>query len=165
MRRWSVGINNYYFTSCIYLDEAPWYVFALENTIQQICSYFPSISLPKIKITMDGEETTLKEWYGSTSDLFHIFICAPISEWCFKKTETKYFQFPYEFLKERFPEDFKGLEDYWTESDNFDEKKELKENEEYSKKIGEVFNEAYKKLQTIEERRRQKGFFSNEIHD
>ena len=149
MRRWSVGINNYYFTSHIYLDEAPWYVFVVEYIIQTICSYIPRIPLPNIKIIRDGEETTLKEWYGSTSDLFHIFICSPICEWCFKKTEIKDFQFPYEVLKKSFPKSFKGIENFYTESDDIEERQELKENEEYSKMIGEVFNEAYKKLQNI----------------
>lgn len=152
MRRWSVGINNYYFTSHIYLDEAPWYVFAIEYIIQTICSYIPRIPLPKIKIIRDGEETTLKEWYGSTSDLFHIFICSPIYQWCFKKTEIKNFQFPYEVLKDSFPKDFKWTEDFYTDTelfDDLDEKKELKENEEYSRMIGEVFNQAYKRLQNI----------------
>ena len=148
MKRWGIGINNYYFTSAIYLEEAPWYVFALESAVTNICHYFPRIPFPKIKIIIDGEETNLKDYYGSTRDLFHIYICIPVTNWCFRKIKSTNFDFPYLTLKENFPESFKFLEDYKNDADE-EEKQKLKENEERSKLIGGEFNLVYKKLQDL----------------
>lgn len=55
MTRWGIGTNNYHFTSSIILEEAPWYIFAIEFCIQWICHFMPPIPLPKIKIKIDGE--------------------------------------------------------------------------------------------------------------
>jgi hypothetical protein len=148
MRRWSVGINNYYFTSSICLDEAPWYVFVIEHMIQVICTWFPWFPLPKIKIIRDGEETTLKEWYGTTRDLFHIFVCTPITDWCFKKTKMILISHPYEVLKKEFPKDFELVEkdaDFF----NYDDIEYFHENKQYSETVGENFMEAYRKLENI----------------
>jgi hypothetical protein len=148
MRRWGIGYNNYYFTSSIHLEEAPWYVFMLETTIQNICHYFPRIPLPKIKIIRDNEKTNLREYYGTTGDLFHVYICEPIFGWCWNKIKENSFNFPYLTLKEQYPDSFED-EDLWDE----DQLDEVKENEEYSKMIGDEFNIVYKKLSKIADTR------------
>ena len=145
MKRWTIGTNNYYFTSSIVLEEAPWYIFMIGSSIQQICSWFPRISLPKIKIIRDNEETNLEEYYGTISDVFHIYICEPIFSWSYDKIKSTYIEFPYLMLKEKFPDIFN---EYKTEF--YDEDKDhLKENSEYSKKIGEEFKVVYDKLGKI----------------
>jgi len=152
MRQWSIGTNDYYYTGSIWLEEAPWYIFALGSFIQWICYFFPRIPLPKIKIIREGEETNLKDWYGTTGDLFHCFICDPIFGWCWGKIKSTYIEFPYLKLKEEFPEMFKDENNIW--DDQSEEEKLVREkNSEYSKKVGEEFNIYYKKLQNISENR------------
>ena len=51
MRKWSIGHNDCYYTSNLWLEEAPWYVFAIDYCMNYICSWIPAIPLPKIKIT------------------------------------------------------------------------------------------------------------------
>lgn len=150
MRRWFIGTNNFYFVGSIYLEEAPWYIFALESGILKICDYFPRIPLPKIKIVRENEKTTLREWYGSTHDLFHIFICSPITDWCYKKIEIKSFSIPYEMIKEKFPKEIDNLDIPF--DDDF-EKNLIEENKKYSELIGSYFKEAYIKLKKIPEER------------
>lgn len=115
MRRWSIGRNNIYFDASIYLEDAPWYVFLLDDLVNQTCGYFPPIPLPKIKFTPkdETEKYTLRDWYGDTQQLFHAFVCAPITEWCYKKTKMELIGLPYFFLKEKFPS-----EDWEEDSDD-----------------------------------------------
>jgi hypothetical protein len=148
MRKWSVGTNDYYFTSSIYLEEAPWYIFTLDIIIPWICDYFPRIPLPKINIIRDGEKTNLKEYYGTARDLFHCFVCSKITNWCFKKTKTQIISFPYEKLMKIFPEEFKNNDDDDIYNDE-DEKRTRNLNYEYSKKIGKEFMISYNKLHNI----------------
>ena len=142
MKRWSIGANNYYFSASIYLEEAPWYIFMIEYSIQYICHYFPRIQLPNIKIIRDNEEYTLRSYYGTTGDLFHIYICTKIFNWCYDRIKLKTFEFPFEMLKNEFPDLFKDAYEY------FDEK-EVKDNLEYSMKIKEEFDVVYNKLENL----------------
>lgn len=148
MKRWFIAHNDYYFTASIHLEEAPWYIFALDNSIPYICDYIPRIPLPKIKIIKDGEKTNLKDYYGTIQDLFHVYICEHISNWCWNKTKIKSFNFPYFKLNNEFPELFE--EDHYYDSDEYD-----KENEKYSKKLCEEFEEVYEKLEGMYEERRK----------
>ena len=148
MRRWFIGSNNFYFTSGIYLEEASWYIFTIESSIQWICHYFPRIPLPKIKIIKDKEETNLQEYYGNISDLFHIFICAPITNWCWKKIDMIHFNHPYEMLKKKFPKEFENPDENY-EDDDEEDVKEREDNLKYSKLVGEEFKVAYDKLGKI----------------
>jgi hypothetical protein len=155
MRRWFIGSNNFYFTSGIYLEDGPWYVYAIETSISWICSYFPRIPLPKIKIIRDKEETNLKEYYGDTRDLFHIFVCDPITNWCFKKIDMIHFDHPYEMLKKEFPKEFENPDELY-EDDDEEDKLEREDNLKYSKLVGEEFKLTYNKLQKIADVRMKK---------
>lgn len=149
MKRWTIGTNNYFFTGGIYLDEAEWYIFLLEYVIQCICDHFPSFSLPSFIYIHDDEDNkySLKEYYGTTQQLFHIFICEPISTWCFNKTSMTHICFPYDMLKEIFPKEFETEEKY--EFAELEDKKYVKENLKYSKEVEFEFREVYSKLDNI----------------
>lgn len=134
MRRFNIVVNDYYFTSSIILEEAKWYVFCLENISNFICDYFPKISLPKIKITVDNEKTNLKEYYGTFGDLFHVFIHIPIIDWCYKKIKINWIHFPYEELKKLYPDSFDFEDDI---DDDFED--DIIKNKEKSEKLGEEF--------------------------
>jgi len=157
MKRWSTGSNNYYFTCSIYLDEASWYVFALEDSIQWICHFFPRIPLPNfIKIKREGEEYTLRSWYGTTGDLFHIYVCSPIFEWCWNNTKKQTIQFPYEMLMKIFPDEFENImRERIDDVDNDeDEIRVINKNYEYSRLVGKEFEVVYNKLKKIFDVRR-----------
>lgn len=155
MRKWSTGTNDYYFTSSIFLEEAPWYVFFIETSIMWICHILiPRIPLPNfIKIIRDNEEYTLRSYYGTTADLFHCYVCYPISGWCWKKIKHYNISFPYKMLAEMIPE---VLDDEDMDDIDLDEKFILADNKRYSDLVGEEFKEVYKKLETIGEVRRKK---------
>lgn len=157
MKRWNTGSNCYYFTSSIYLDEAPWYIFFIEHAIQWICHYFPRIPLPPIKIKRYGEETTLRAYYGTAGDLFHVYVCTPVFNWCWENTERQSIEFPYKMIEELFPDAHSDDCDYFNDEEDEEEKKIILKNIEYSKSIGEEFRTVYNKLQKIADVR------SNEI--
>ena len=143
MIRWNIVTNDYFFTSSVILEKAPWYIFTIEFCIQWICYFIPQIPLPRVKIKINNEETNLKDYYGTVADLFHIYICSPITQWCFRKIKSDSIYFPYKELERMFPEKFKS------EKELLFTEEETKENKEYSEIIGEEFLAAYKKLQQI----------------
>ena len=110
MRRWFIGVNDIYYTSYVDLEEAPWYIFAIDNAIMVICDIIPGISLPRIKIKWDGEDTNLREWYGDTQQVFHAFVCDPIFQWCQRRIKSEFVSLPFFFLKNMFPEEFKDCD-------------------------------------------------------
>lgn len=148
--RWSIAINNYYFTGSIVLETASWYIFAIENIIQIICSYIPRIPLPKsIKIKRDDEIYTLREWYGDVQQMFYSHVFMKVSEWCYKRIDFQYISFPFNMLKEQFPEYFLDMEDF-----QFPEK-EIEDNRVYAESIEKKFKTIYKKLENICEHRKK----------
>lgn len=128
MQRWFLATNSYRKTASVFLEEAPWYIFALENVTFKICSLVPHIYIPftdRIKIKDDdGEVYTIYEYYGDLNCLFHSFVCAPITSYCFSKTNTKHVEITWDKLKEL-------DEELWTkgEQEHIEYKKEDEEYE------------------------------------
>ena len=149
MRRWNIGTNNIYFSSSIYLEEAPWYVFFIEYIMNCICDWFPPIPLPKIKIIREGEETNLQDWYGDLSHAFHSCVHMPIFDWCYRNIESNHFVFPFEMLKEIYPKDFENWDEYLKDEEDQEEYDRLMRNKFYSDCIGKEFEKVYKKLEKI----------------
>jgi hypothetical protein len=157
MKKWSIWTNNYYFTAEISLFEAPWYVFFIEEMIQFICHWFPNIPFPKIKIIRDGYETNLKDYYGGTRALFHIYVCTPIYNWCWDNTKKEWIEFPYKKLERMFPEIIKDSDYYFKETEDIQELERLHENKRYSDLLSSEFDEVYNKLKKIYEARNEKN--------
>lgn len=120
MRRWGYGINNYHKTASIYLETAPWPIFAIEWLADFICDLIPLIPLPDIKFRLKdkhsivfngGEWVTAKEWWGDTHHLFHDLIHNPIFSFCYKRTETKDISIDYEVARDFFYKEDKELFD------------------------------------------------------
>lgn len=107
MKTWIYTANSYYKTASYILEEGPWWSFTLETAIQNTCSALSVFPIPfgsKIRIErdfLDGayETYTLKEYYGSIGDLFHIFVCMPVTEFCWKKRQETRIETDYEQLK------------------------------------------------------------------
>lgn len=155
MRRWTTGTNDYYYTAGIFLEEAPWYIFAIEHAIMWIChTLIPRIPLPSfIKITRDGEYYTLRSYYGTIADLFHAKICYAVTTWCWNKTKKYDIDFPYQMLENLIPESIDKDNDM---DRDVDELYIMADNKRYSDLIGEEFKEVYNKLKSIGEVRMKK---------
>lgn len=130
MKRWHYATNSYYKTASIMLEEAPAWVFILEDTVMWICDKLPDIKIPfltKIKITRDNEKYDVAEYYGDTvNQMFHCLVCMPVVSFCWSRIETKSIEMGWDKCKELF---YKEDKDRWDEME--------KEYEEYRKEIEE----------------------------
>ncbi|MFH1293076.1 MAG: hypothetical protein ABIJ44_02985 [Pseudomonadota bacterium] len=125
MNTWSYGINSLYKTASIDLRIGPWWVFALERTVELCCDMIPSIPLPDTKKRLKDQEnielngcnswTTWKEWYGDLSQLFHCFVHVPIFDFCQKRIKCKFIELDYDKVKEMFYQEDKR---FWDEEMN-----------------------------------------------
>ena len=111
MRKWSYGINSYHKTATIYVDDAPWWIFALERSIEFICDIIPSIPFPKVKMRLrdpgdieciESEWTTWKEWYGDLNQYFHVLAHNPVFYYCQDRMKTKFVDITYDKAREMF---------------------------------------------------------------
>ena len=111
MKSWSYRINNYYKTTNISLETAPWHIFAIERIAEIICDVIPPIPLPNIKFRLKDEDsiefnqsewTTVREWYGDLRSLFHSVIHIPIFNFCRDRIKIKHIEMDYDELKEMF---------------------------------------------------------------
>lgn len=130
MKRWHYAANSYYKTTSILLEEAPAYIFILEDSIMWICGNLPHIKIPflnKIKIVRDNDTYDIAEYYGDTiNQIFHCFMCTPITKFCWDRINTKSVPIEWDECKKLF---YKEDKDRWDELE--------KEYEEYQKEIYE----------------------------
>lgn len=88
MQRWGWGVNGIYKTCDVYLEEGPWWAWAL-GRIADVC--LPRWRIPclqLIPIVREGERTTVAQWYGETlDDFWHAWVTYPL------------FNFAYTFIK------------------------------------------------------------------
>ena len=153
MKTYYIGSNNYWYTASLILEDVPTGLYYLELITMWICSHIPSISLPPMKFKLKYQDdldyidnkdgwTTLKDWFGDTQQIFHTYICTPTTNFVWKHTKRVSINFPYEFLRERFPKEFAGLESEW---DGEDQKFRTK-----TKRIADwvdaLFRDVYRKL-------------------
>jgi hypothetical protein len=111
MKVWGYGINSYHKTAQIHVEEAAWWVFALENSIEFICDIMPSIPFPNVKLRLrdpedieinESEWTTWKDWYGDLNQYIHLFVHCPVLEYCNKKMKSQSVDITYEKAREMF---------------------------------------------------------------
>ena len=105
MITWSYGVNSIYKQVSIYLEEASWWVFVVDKIVESLCDLIPSLPLPNIKMRLHNKEdiecnggselTTLRDWYGDLSQVFHRFIHMPVFDFCQKRIECKQFEVDY----------------------------------------------------------------------
>lgn len=116
MQRWSYGTNNLYKTAHIHLEEAPWWVWVLTDAPNWVCDLVPRWRVPligRIRIVRDGEETTIKEWYG---DDLHSWFCGfvdmPLTNWAWNRVKCVPVEVTWEYCKKLFYEKDPA---YWDE--------------------------------------------------
>jgi hypothetical protein len=153
MKLYNIGSNNYWHTASIFLDDVPVGLHFLENVVSYICDIIPYIPLPKIKFRLKDKEawditenkdgrTDLNEWCGDMQQLFHIYICSPISDFVFRHTKHTAINLPYSFLKELFPDSFKE-QDYEFDPEDTEHMQKTKELADW---LDVQFRNLYKKL-------------------
>jgi len=126
MRKYSYGTNGYYKTASIFIEDAPWYIFALDTLIERICTLIPSIPLPPIKMKLSEEDakfsgneySTWNEWYGDTSAWFCAMVHTPIMAFCNRYINFRSVDIDYNKLKEA---TIKYDEQQWPEYDDDDD--------------------------------------------
>jgi len=129
MKNWYVGINDYWFSASLIMSEVPVVLHYLEHVVSWICSIIPDIPLPKIRFKLKDKSSweytdnsdgwiTMKDWFGDTQQVFHCYVCTPVHNFVRKHTKSVYIEMPYNFLKEKFPAEFKkDLESEWDDED------------------------------------------------
>ena len=116
MKSWSYGINTYHKTASIWLEEGRRYIFLLDRAVEFLCSIIPPIPFPNIgKIVDDGEEYTLKEWWGSLDQMVCCSIHSPITIFCYRKINRTWIDIKYNKCRELFYEKDK---EYWDEQES-----------------------------------------------
>ena len=120
MKSWSYGINSIYKRASIYLEEAPWWIFAVDRFAEFLCDLVPPIPLPKIKVRLkdrqdiefngENEWTTLRDWYGDLNQVFHCFVHLPVFDFCQKRTNCKPMEIDYNKARETF---YKEDKEFW----------------------------------------------------
>ena len=120
MKSWGYGINSVYKEANLYLEEAPWWVFATDRIAESLCDLIPPIPLPKRKRRLKNKEdiefnggsewTTLRDWYGDLSQVFHCFAHIPVFDFCQKRIKRKFIEISYDRAKEMFYEQDK---EFW----------------------------------------------------
>lgn len=131
MRHYSIGVNNYWRTASIHLEETPFCLFYLQRFVEWCCDKCPEIPLPPVKFKIRDPElrnefrktngwTDFREWFGDTQQLFHLFVCDNMFQFTRKHTKSVVINLPYNYLKELFPKVFEFEEElgYYDEDDN-----------------------------------------------
>lgn len=83
MRSWNYthSLSGYSVT----ISEGPWWSFvpeAISNTVFGICDKMPTWQIKK-------HPDPIEDWSYTLHDLFHLYICNPISQWSFR-VESKH---------------------------------------------------------------------------
>jgi len=149
-KRWYIGFNDYWFTASIFLEEVPIVLCFLEWLVSWICYFIPFIKLPKIKFKLKDKSswdftenedgwTNLREWYGDLSQLWHAFICIPVTDLVWKYTKMKVIDLPFNFAREKFPNEYIEVDDY------VDDVK-VNKNKKIASQLDKKFKNVYNKL-------------------
>ena len=118
MRRWGIGTNSLFKTASYDLEEAPWWIFAIEYSIEWLCDCVPSIPFPDIKLKLlsqkdaddcnDGDRVvSMKGWYGDLQQWFCAAVHMSLTNWCYRKMEITIVNSTWDWMIEHHPEDMK----------------------------------------------------------
>jgi hypothetical protein len=135
MRRWTVGFNDYWYTASIWLEETPWYLVLAEWAVSWVCFALHYIPVPK----------KWREDYGSLGGLFHVYVCASVTQFVWDRTKTTTVRLPFFMLRKMFPKEAELIdEDFWEDDEQWEE------NKKSAKALDKVFEDAYSILEEHE---------------
>lgn len=150
MKTWYIGFNDWWFTASIHLVEVPVILHFLEQVVFFICSIIPSIPLPKIKFKLKDERgyeftknndgwTDLNEWFGELDQLWHFFLCMPVSHLVYKHTKCTIIDVPFEFAIQMFPKEHLDVGSEYDDEENLERLKHRKIANELFEQYAEVY--------------------------
>ena len=123
MRKIDYAINSYYKTCSLHIEFAPFWIFALSKITEFMCGYLvPPIPLPRIKITREGEKTTLREYYGNLNHLFHLYVHDPVFQYCCRRMDSRFIDLDYDTARKAFYEKDKK---FWDAEESMAEEMKL----------------------------------------
>lgn len=135
MKRWSIGWNDYWFTTSLILYEASIPIVFLEWIMNWVCYLIYFIP-----------------WIG---ERFHLYAHDPINQFIWRHTKTTWIPLPYKFVQDTFPKEYKEFEK--NEWDDPEDMELLKRNQKRMMQIYSQFMRVYKCLGKHE------LFFDNKI--
>lgn len=97
MRRWWVGTNSYHRTASYSLEEASWYIFALENTVQSVCDFLHSVPIL-------NWSSPFGENHWSVATLFHCYVDMPVFGFCCDHIKAWDSPIDYDKIREKHPD-------------------------------------------------------------
>jgi len=125
MERWGISSNGLYKKASVHCEEGPWWLFFLEWLNFTVCYWIPGIPFPRWKITRDsflgsdlldeGEETTLRDWYGDFNGFWHSKVCDPVYQKLWRKYKITNLELDYDEALEKFPDRMRWP---WDEDDD-----------------------------------------------
>jgi hypothetical protein len=105
----------------VWLEEGPWWAFALEWLTPRVCDLIPRWRVPFIgRLTVvdeEGEVYSWREWRGDTlHDLFHSFVCDPLVQFANRHIHAKDIPLTWEQGKHIF---YADDPEWWDEEERF----------------------------------------------
>ena len=127
MRVWGYGINSYHKTASIHIEDAAWWIWGLDWLVDKVCSFIIPIPLPPIPIRLWDKDSIefnggkkwikLNEWVDNLRGLFCCFVHQNVSNFCWKRIESKFLEIDYDKLRELL---YDGDSKFWNECEQID---------------------------------------------
>lgn len=112
MRHWEIGVDVEQRTAAYCLEEAPWWVFALESAVDWLCDHLPSIPLPHSpESSGDSHATDASIAATNTRSWFHLQLHAPLGRWLEDQKQQFWLPASYDAVKQRHPAERQMIED------------------------------------------------------
>ena len=126
MRRWFIGVNDYWYTSCVFLEDVPLHLVILEGVTDAVCYVLGKFKIPK-------KFSNLKDEYGNFGQMWHCKVCVKIEELIYKNKHSEVIELPYFFLRRLFPADFEKNKEQFIEG--LEDESNIKKNEKLARKV------------------------------
>lgn len=125
MRKISYGVNSVHKTASIYIDYSSFWIFGIEWLFNLGCSLVPRIPFLPIPIRLwdpmsiefnDNKKwTNLREWHGNLSSWFCATIHNWVSDYCWKRIDSRNIKVNYDKLKRAIYDKEKKFWDFHSE--------------------------------------------------
>ena len=109
MRHWEIGVDVEQRTAAYCLEEAPWWVFALDHLVDWLCLHVPPIPLPNVDTSAD--EPTESIPVHDTRAWFHVRVHGPLGRWLEDQKQQFWLPGDYETVKQRHPAERRMIEE------------------------------------------------------
>lgn len=142
MNRYAFGFNGYEWAAGLHHQEAPWWVFFVERTVDLGCDHMPHLRVPFIGTYLleleDDSVTTWADYYGDHLDeLWHYFVHIPVSKWAWGQSKNHFIAIAPEAILKAWGDD---APEWWTQE--LEAGKQMKLDEEAEEKAESAIDTA-----------------------